>query len=99
MNSSAVLLVSGTLFILGVAIVLTRRHAVVMLMGIEIMLAAANLQFVAYQPMKSGASGGLVALFVLVVAAAEVALALAVLLGVYRALRTSDPSKMNQLKG
>lgn len=98
MINQPILLISGTLFIIGVAIVISRRQAVVMLMGIELMLAAANLQFVAFQPQRLGASGGLVALFVLVVAAAEIALALAVLLGVYRTLQTSDPSEMNQLK-
>ncbi len=91
--------VSGPLFLIGLAVVLSRRSAIMMLMGIELMLNAANLNLVAFSNQNPEVSGQIFALFVMVVAAAEVAVGLAILLAVYKGYKSTDPEKLNRLKG
>ena len=80
------LLVSSLLFGIGVYVVLARRHAVLVLMGVELMLNAANLNLVAFDAWWHDAvdSGQVLALFVIAVAAAEIGLGLAIVLLVFR---------------
>jgi NADH:ubiquinone oxidoreductase subunit K len=90
-----ILLLSAVLFSLGVLAVITKRHAVVVLMGIELIFNAANLNLVAfnrYDPMLM--QGQLFSLFVILVAAAEAAVALAIVLRVYQHFKTAN---LNQI--
>jgi NADH-quinone oxidoreductase subunit K len=96
------LVVSAALFSLGVLGVLTRRNAVNVLMGIELILNSANVNLVAFSRYGSGAlplQGQLFAVFVIVIAAAEVAVALAIVLTLYRLRRTPNLDEADILQG
>jgi NADH:ubiquinone oxidoreductase subunit K len=94
------LIVSAALFSLGVLGVLTRRNAVNVLMGVELILNSANLNLVAFSRFGAGnLSGQLFAVFVIVIAAAEVAVALAIILTLYRLRRTPNLDEADTLKG
>ena len=83
------LLISAALFSLGVFGVLTRRNAINVLMGVELILNSANINLVAFSRYSSsGIDGQMFAIFVIVVAAAEVAVGLAIVLTLYRLLKT-----------
>ena len=83
------LTLSAFLFCLGVFLVLTRRNAIMALLGIELILNAANLNFVAFSAKYDGEiDGQMAALFVIVMAAAEVAVAFAIVLNVYQRFKT-----------
>lgn len=91
---------SALLFCAGVYIVGTRRNAVAMLLGIELMLNAAALNFVAFnQAYPQRIDGQMMALFVVVIAAAEAAVALALILNLYRRFRSANVDERNELKG
>ncbi|MDE2666076.1 MAG: NADH-quinone oxidoreductase subunit NuoK [Acidobacteriota bacterium] len=93
------LLISACLFSLGVFGVLTRRNAVNVLMGVELILNSANLNLVAFSRYSStGIDGQMFAVFVIVVAAAEVAVALAIVLTLYRVLNTVNLDRADVLK-
>ena len=93
------LLVSAALFSLGILGVLTRKNAVNVLMGIELILNSANLNLVAFSRFSSkGIDGQMFAIFVIVVAAAEVAVALAIVLTMYRMLKTVNLDQADVLK-
>ena len=96
------LLVSATLFCIGLVAVLSRRHAIFILIGIEMMLAAANLNFIAFWRFSSqpeSPTGVMVAIFSIAIAAAEAAVGLALIIAVYRHYRTTNVNKLDQLKG
>jgi NADH:ubiquinone oxidoreductase subunit K len=95
------LTVSAALFSLGMLGVLTRRNAVNVLMGIELILNSANLNLVAFSRFGSGNNldGQLFAVFVIVIAAAEVAVALAIVLTMYRLKRTPNLDEAASLRG
>lgn len=99
------LVVSALLFCLGMYTVLTRRNAIGILMGIELVLNAAGLNFVAFSrflraPETIGPlSGQVFALFVIAVAAAEVAVALAIILSLYSRMKTIDVEQFKGLRG
>jgi NADH-quinone oxidoreductase subunit K len=94
------LLVSAALFSLGVLAVLTRRNAVNVLMGVELILNSANLNLVAFSRFgPGGLQGQLFAVFVIVIAAAEVAVALAIVLTLYRLRRSPNLDEADMLKG
>lgn len=94
------LVLAAVLFCIGVIIVITKRNAIVVLMGVELMLNAANINLVAFSRYDANLlQGQLFALFVIVVAAAEAAVALAIVLKVYSYYKTSDLDKVNELKG
>lgn len=97
-----VLLVSVALFSIGLLAALSRRHAIFMLIGIELMLAAANINFVAFwrfAPQPQPPTGVMVAIFSIAIAAAEAAVGLALVIAVYRHYRTTNVEKLNQLQG
>ena len=94
------LIVSAALFSLGMLGILTRRNAVNVLMGVELVLNSANLNLVAFSRFGSGnLQGQLFAVFVIVIAAAEVAVALAIVLTLYRLRRTSNLDAADILRG
>ena len=85
------LVVGALLFCFGIVTVATRRNAVGVLMGVELLLNAANVNFVAFNHYVVGGLGGQVfALFVIVLAAAEAAVGLAIVLGIFQTFRTID---------
>ncbi|MBI5502040.1 MAG: NADH-quinone oxidoreductase subunit NuoK [Deltaproteobacteria bacterium] len=93
------LIVSGILLACGLFTVVTRRNAVAILMGIELILNAAILNLVAFSRLVTGAVGGQVfALFGIVLAAAEAVVALAIVLQLYRAFRSVDTTETTELK-
>ena len=94
------LVLSAVMFTLGLVTAATRRSAVAILMGVELILNAAALNFVAFSHFSSGAlTGQVFAVFVVVLAAAEATVALAIVLAVYRAFRTVDVTDVSTLKG
>jgi NAD(P)H-quinone oxidoreductase subunit 4L len=96
------LILAAALFCLGLLGLLTRRNAVNVLMSIELMLNSANINLVAFSRYGSGSqplAGQLFGIFVIVVAAAEVAVALAIVLTLYRLRRSPDLDSANSLRG
>jgi NADH:ubiquinone oxidoreductase subunit K len=94
------LVISAALFSLGIMGVLTRKNAVNVLMGIELILNSANINLVAFSKYSAGNLGGQVfAIFVIVVAAAEAAIALAIILSMYRIIKSVNLDQANTLKG
>jgi NADH-quinone oxidoreductase subunit K len=94
------LVVSAALFSLGMMAVLTRKNAVNVLMGIELILNSANLNLVAFSRFSAAnVNGQVFAVFVIVVAAAEVAVALAIVLSMYRLVHSVNLDKADTLKG
>ena len=97
---SQYLIVSAALFSLGIMAVLTRKNAVNVLMGIELILNSANLNLVAFSRFSAGNLNGQVfAIFIIVVAAAEAAVALAIVLSMYRIARSVNLDQADTLKG
>jgi NADH-quinone oxidoreductase subunit K len=85
------LLVGGLLFTLGLVTVATRRNAVGVLMGVELILNGANVNFVAFARFsEGGVTGQVFALFVIVLAAAEAAVGLAIVLAIFQTFKTID---------
>jgi len=92
------LAVSAVLFAIGVTGVLLRRNLLIVLMSIELMLNAANLAFVTFSRAIGGMDGQIIVLFVMTIAAAEVAVGLAIVLAVFRVRETTNVDKINLLK-
>ena len=97
------LLLGAFLFSAGVYGVLTRKHAVLVLMSIELMLAAVNVNLIAFSALHNNDAGRVVgqvfALFVLTIAAAEVGVGLAIVLLIYRNMHSADLDDVHALKG
>jgi NADH:ubiquinone oxidoreductase subunit K len=94
------LIISAALFSLGIMAVLTRRNAVNVLMGIELILNSANINLVAFSRFSAAnLDGQLFAVFVIVIAAAEAAVALAIVLAMYRILKSVNLDQADTLKG
>ncbi|HSR87223.1 MAG TPA: NADH-quinone oxidoreductase subunit NuoK [Streptosporangiaceae bacterium] len=89
---------SVILFVIGAVGVLVRRNAIVVFMSIELMLNAANLAFVAFSRMHGGLDGQVIAFFVMVVAAAEVVVGLAILTAIFRSRRSASVDDANLMK-
>jgi NADH:ubiquinone oxidoreductase subunit K len=98
------LVVAGIVFSIGIAIALSKRNAIAVLMGVELMLNAVNLTFVAFTRFSQNAddtsvlTGHVFVVFVLTVAAAEAAVALAMAVLVYRRRETVDLDRLNLLR-
>ena len=86
------------LFSIGTATVLTRRNAIIVFMGVELMLNATNLSLVTFSRMHGALDGQVMALFVMVVAAAEVVVGLAIIMAIFRARRSASVDDANLLK-
>jgi NADH-quinone oxidoreductase subunit K len=96
------LLVSALLFAIGFAGAVTRRHAILALVGIELMLNAANLNFIAfwrYGPHPEALTGVMFVIFSIAIAAAEAAVGLALIIAIYRHYKTSNLDEVKELKG
>jgi NADH:ubiquinone oxidoreductase subunit K len=96
------LILSGALFAIGLAGALTRRNAIMVLIGIELMLNAANLNFIAfwrYNPNPETLRGIMFVIFAIAIAAAEAAVGLALIISIHRHYKTTAVDKMNSLKG
>ena len=93
------LVLSAFLFCTGIYGVLSRKNAVLVLMSIELMLNAVNINLIAFSAFNRSVSGGVFALFVITIAAAEVGVGLAIVLLIYRNERTADLDEVDQLKG
>lgn len=96
------LILSATLFAIGLAGALTRRNAIMVLIGIELMLNAANLNFIAfwrYNPDPDAITGIMFVIFSIAVAAAEASVGLALIIAIYRHYKTVNVDKMDGLKG
>jgi len=90
----------GVLFALGLFCVLTRRNAIGILMGIELVLNSANINYVAFARYgQTGYDGQVFAVFVIMLAAAEAAVGLAIVLGIYRSFETIDVEATDRLRG
>lgn len=93
------LLVSSVLFVLGAFAVLTRKNAIGILLGVELILNAAGINFVAFSKFHTAAiDGQLVTLFIILIAAAEAAVALAIILRFYRLKQTIDADEASLLR-
>ncbi len=90
--------VSAVLFIIGLLGVLVRRNFIIVLMAVEIMLNAANINLVAFSHYLESLSGQLVALFVIAIAAGEAAVGLAIIIVVFRGKISTNVDEMNLLK-
>ena len=102
MTLSILLIISAALFCIGLLAALSRRHAIFILIGIEMMLAAANLNFIAFWRFAARApypTGVMVVIFSIAIAAAEAAVGLAMVIAVYRHFRTTNVDQLNRLKG
>jgi NADH-quinone oxidoreductase subunit K len=92
------LMLSAALFTLGVIGVLTRRNVIIVLMSIELMLNAANINLIAFSHQLQNAVGQVFAVFIIVVAAAEAAVGLGIILAFYRNKETVNIDEMNLLR-
>lgn len=93
------LLLAAALFSFGVAGVMIRRNALVMFMSIELMLNSVNLTFVAVSKELGLVEGQVAALFVMVVAAAEVTVGLAIIVAIFRSRTSANVDELAELKG
>ena len=98
MNPMNYVYLSAMLFSIGAAGVLLRRNAIVVFMCVELMLNATNLAFVTFARMRGSLDGQVIALFVMVVAAAEVVVGLAIIMAIFRARRSASVDDANLLK-
>jgi NADH-quinone oxidoreductase subunit K len=91
---------SAILFALGLFCVITRRNALGILMGIELILNSANVNYVAFaRYAQTGYDGQVFAIFVIMLAAAEAAIGLAIVLGIYQTFETIDVEATDRLRG
>jgi NADH-quinone oxidoreductase subunit K len=98
-TASWYMILAAALFCLGVAGVLMRRNALVMFMSIELMLNAVNLTFVAVSKELGLVGGQVAALFVMVVAAAEVTVGLAIIVAIFRKRSSANVDELSELRG
>ena len=94
------LLLGAMLFSIGLAVVIIKKNAIMVLIGIELMLNASNLNLVAFNRMyPDNVDGQMFSIFVIIVAVCEAAIGLAIVLRVYHYHQTSVPEEVNELKG
>ena|SRR6266496_477163 len=99
---SAYLVVSAFLFVIGLVGALTRRNAIMVLIGIELMLNAANLNFIAFwrfNPRAEALAGLMFVIFSIAVAAAEAAVGLALIIAIHRHYKTTDVTQIDSMRG
>ena len=99
MGLGAYIAVSAVLFALGVVCIVSRRNMIYVLMGIEMILNAANINFVAFNRFNGDAMDGrMFAIFVIILAAAEAAVALGIILNVYHLFESIKPSDIDLMR-
>ena len=98
MNAANYLYVSALLFTIGAIGVVVRRNAIVVFMCVELMLNACNLAFVSFARINGNLDGQVIAFFVMVVAAAEVVVGLAIIMTIFRTRRSASVDEANLLK-
>lgn len=98
MSTEAYLVLAAVLFAIGALGFLLRRNAIIAFMSVELMLNAANLAFVTFARQHGGLDGQVASFFVMVVAAAEVVIGLAIIVAIYRARRSASVDDANLLK-
>lgn len=98
MTLAAYVYLATILFTIGALVVMTRRNSIVVFMGVELMLNACNLALVTFSRMHGSLDGQVYALFVMVVAAAEVVVGLAIIMSIFRARRSASVDDANLLK-
>ena len=93
------LFISAILFSLGIFGVVTRRNAIMVLMGIELILNSANINFIAFSRYGSlGLDCQVIAIFVIIIAASAAVIALAIVLNIFKTLHTVNVDEVNKLK-
>lgn len=98
MDLTNYLVLASILFTIGATTVLLRRNAIGVFMGVELMLNATNLMLVTFARMHGDLSGQVIAFFVMVVAAAEVVIGLAIIVQIFRTRRSASVDDINLLK-
>lgn len=98
MSLTYYLMLAMVLFSIGAVVVMVRRSAVISLMGVELMLNSANLVLVTFARIHGDYTGQVMAFFVMVVAAAEVVVGLAIIVTIFRSRRTTSVDEVNLLK-
>ena len=99
MNLVNYIYLATILFVIGAAVVLTRRNAIIVFMGVELMLNSANLAFVTFARMNGNLDGQVIALFVMVVAAAEVVVGLGIIVAIMRRREGADADDISLMRG
>jgi len=89
---------AGALFVLGLSCVLIRRQILMILIGVEIMLNAANLAFIGFSRVHDQPDGQIYAFFVMTLAAAEAAVGLAIVIALFRLRESTDVDELNLMK-
>jgi NADH-quinone oxidoreductase subunit K len=97
-NLANYLVLASVLFAIGATTVLLRRNAIIVFMGVELMLNATNLVLVTFARIHGDLSGQVMAFFVMVVAAAEVVVGLAIIVQIFRTRRSASVDDVNLLK-
>ena len=96
---NAFLITAVIIFVLGIVTILYKKNAIGILMGVELILNAVNLNFIAFaRHIDTGLNGQMVALFVIILAAAEAAVALAIILNIYRTRTTIDVTRIDEMQ-
>lgn len=98
MEPTAYVVLSAILFLIGTFGVLLRRNAIVVFMSVEMMLNAANLAFVSFARMWGNLDGQVIAFFVMIVAAAEVVVGLAIIMAIFRSRRSANVDEPSLLR-
>ncbi|GAA3818732.1 NADH-quinone oxidoreductase subunit NuoK [Cellulomonas soli] len=98
MSLTHYLVLSSILFTIGATTVLLRRNAIIVFMGVEVMLNATNLALVTFSRIQGNLTGQTLAFFVMVVAAAEVVVGLAIIVAIFRTRRSASVDDVNLLK-
>lgn len=98
MSLSAYLVLSAILFVIGILAVLLRRNALVVFLGVELMLNAANLGLVTFSRIHGDLEGQVFSFFVMTVAAAEVVVGLAIIVAIFRSRRSASVDDINLLR-
>jgi NADH:ubiquinone oxidoreductase subunit K len=94
-----ILYLSALLFAVGLMVIIIKQNAIMMLLGIELLLNAANLNLIVFNQLQAGLfSGQMFTLFVIVIAVCEAAVGLAIVLRVYKYYQTSTPDEVSELK-
>ena len=99
MGVAAYLVLAAHVFAIGLFVVLTRRNAVGILLGIELMLNAVNINLVAFAKWHGDPVGLLFAVFTIAITVAEVAVGLAIVIMIFRVRRTIDADRLDLLRG